>query len=358
MPNSTRETVLCRYHYDPLDRQSGCTVPEHPPIQRFHCDSRLTTEIQGGARWSILQYGDQLLAQRNHLEANVTTTLLATDQQRSVLNALDASQPHPIAYTPYGHHPAVNRLLSLRGFNGEQPDPLTGHYHLGNGYRQFNPVLMRFNSPDSWSPFGKGGINAYAYCEGDPANRVDPNGRWYKSFIKKLSKNIARDPRHPTQKISKETTDSFVQTMEKFGGEKKFKKIAKQNNLKPKEYLIKNTPETRVVAPTDIDMTTNSIFDGEHAQKVINRFELLTTHGRVSIDIFYGMPKLHRNVRTTLVTRLNAVTEERINLLNLNDLAKQHISATSPPPSYKEVLTSDKISLPTYVEAIRMRGGN
>ena len=158
MPNSPHETLLCRYHYDPLDRQSGCTVPQQPVIQRFHCDGRLTTEIQGGTRWSILQHGDQLLAQRNHREASGTATLLATDQQRSVLNALDASGPHPLAYSPYGHHPAIHRLLSVRGFNGEQPDPLTGHYHLGNGYRQFNPVLMRFNSPDSWSPFGEGGV--------------------------------------------------------------------------------------------------------------------------------------------------------------------------------------------------------
>ena len=107
------------------------------------------------------------------------TILLATDQQQSVLNALTANQPHPIAYSPYGHRAPENGLLSLLGFNGELPDPLTGHYHLGKGYRQFNPVLMRFNSPDSWSPFGQGGLNAYAYCDGDPRNRLDPTGhKW------------------------------------------------------------------------------------------------------------------------------------------------------------------------------------
>ncbi len=35
---------------------------------------------------------------------------------------------------------------------------------------------MRFNSPDSLSPFGRGGLNAYAYCQGDPINRSDPGG--------------------------------------------------------------------------------------------------------------------------------------------------------------------------------------
>lgn len=64
----------------------------------------------------------------------------------------------------------------LLGFNGQPRDPLTGHYLLGNGYRAFNPVLMRFNSPDNASPFGKGGLNAYAYCLGDPVNMHDPTG--------------------------------------------------------------------------------------------------------------------------------------------------------------------------------------
>ena len=107
------------------------------------------------------------------------TMLLATDQQQSVLNTLAGNGPRSIAYTPYGHRSPENGLLSLIGFNGEPPDALTGHYHLGNGYRQFNPVLMRFNSPDSWSPFGDGGLNAYAYCGGEPRNRTDSTGHFW-----------------------------------------------------------------------------------------------------------------------------------------------------------------------------------
>ncbi|KAI2693883.1 RHS repeat-associated core domain-containing protein [Pseudomonas sp. TNT3] len=112
------------------------------------------------------------------------TMLLATDQQQSVLNTLDGNGPRSIAYTPYGHRSPENGLLSLLGFNGEPPDALSGHYHLGNGYRQFNPVLMRFNSPDSWSPFGEGGLNAYAYCGGEPVNRNDRTGHMFKPLIK------------------------------------------------------------------------------------------------------------------------------------------------------------------------------
>jgi len=113
-----------------------------------------------------------LLAQHTHLGASTTALLLASDQQRSVLNVLDAARLHPLAYSPYAHRAAQSGLLSLLGFNGERPDPVTGHYHLGNGYRQFNPVLMRFNSPDDRSPFGEGGLNAYGYCSGNPVNQI------------------------------------------------------------------------------------------------------------------------------------------------------------------------------------------
>ncbi|VVO05124.1 RHS repeat-associated core domain-containing protein [Pseudomonas fluorescens] len=191
MPASPRETLLCHYHYDPLDRLADCTPFKQAGIQRFYCKTRLATEIQDAAQRSIFQHDDQLLAQQQSRSGKLDTTLLATDQQRSILNALDATQPHPLAYTPYGHRPLGNGLLSLLGFNGERPDPVTGHYHLGNGYRQFNPVLMRFNSPDSWSPFGKGGLNAYGYCNGDPRNRMDPSGHWsFKGILQSIGRNL------------------------------------------------------------------------------------------------------------------------------------------------------------------------
>jgi RHS repeat-associated protein len=173
-----RETLLCRYHYDPLDRLVDCTPTVQATTRRFYLKDRLATEIQGAAQRSIMQHGDQLLAQRQRQSGAMDTRLLATDQQRSVLNVLDAARLNPLAYSPYGHRPAENGLLSLLGFNGERPDPVTGCYLLGNGYRAFNPVLMRFNSPDSWSPFGEGGLNAYGYCVGDPVNKGDSTGHF------------------------------------------------------------------------------------------------------------------------------------------------------------------------------------
>ncbi|VVN08981.1 hypothetical protein PS662_03749 [Pseudomonas fluorescens] len=172
-----RATLLCKYRYDPLDRLVANALPDEPERQRFYCKSRLATEIQGATCYSIVQSGDQLLAQQQIKGGVPETTLLVTDPQRSVLQTLHENDPpQSVAYTPYGGV-FLNALFSLLGFNGERRDPVTGHYLLGNGYRAFNPVLTRFNSPDTFSPFGTGGLNTYAYCLGDPVNWDDRTGR-------------------------------------------------------------------------------------------------------------------------------------------------------------------------------------
>ncbi|WP_339102069.1 RHS repeat-associated core domain-containing protein [Pseudomonas sp. G166] len=180
-------TRLCTYRYDPLDRLTSHAMTTQAPVQRFYCKSRLATEIEGAINRSIVQHDEQLLA-LTETQGNISqATLVASDQQRSVLQALAADESQSFAYSPYGHHPTGDGLLGLLGFNGERPDPVTGHYLLGNGYRAFNPVLMRFNSPDSLSPFGEGGLNSYAYCMGDPINHGDPQGHVPVKFISTLA---------------------------------------------------------------------------------------------------------------------------------------------------------------------------
>ncbi|MCI3947825.1 RHS repeat-associated core domain-containing protein [Pseudomonas syringae] len=173
---SSDSTVLCRYRYDPLDRLASSSLAGQADVQRFYQKNRLATEIQGTVRRTVFQHEDLLLAQQRRTEAQLDTTLWATDQQRSVLQLVDKTGTEPMAYSVYGHHPAESGLTSLLGFNGERCDPATGHYLLGNGYRAYNPVLMRFNSPDNLSPFDEGGLNAYGYVGGDPVGFVDPSG--------------------------------------------------------------------------------------------------------------------------------------------------------------------------------------
>ena len=179
-----QNTLLARYRYDALDRMTIQASTNKADSHRFYCQGRLSTEVSGAQRCSIVQYGDHLLVQQNQESGVSESMLMATQNDRSVLAGVEASNCIAFAYSPFGHR-VNNPLNSLLGFNGERPDPVTGHYLLGNGYRAFNPILMRFNSPDSLSPFGDGGLNCYAYCLGDPVNKVDPTG--HSSLYRMLS---------------------------------------------------------------------------------------------------------------------------------------------------------------------------
>ncbi|UQS18190.1 type IV secretion protein Rhs [Pseudomonas sp. HS6] len=169
--------VVRGHHYDGFDRLVELSQPGSADTQRYYHCGRVINEVRCGDSRSVVRHGGLLLGQRQGgLDAG--GRMFGTDQQQSVLTLLQNGQLADIAYSPYGHREAEGGFFSLPGFSGEQLDPVTGLYLLGSGYRAYSPTLMRFLSPDSLSPFGAGGLNAYAYCLGDPVNRVDPTGHF------------------------------------------------------------------------------------------------------------------------------------------------------------------------------------
>lgn len=161
------------FNYDPLDRCTVYARSDEPVGLRFYQRDQWVTAIQGNVATSLLRTNHQALAQHDSTGA----TLFATNLPGSVISLVKPLHPvNNVIYSPYGYSRSLDNVGALVGFNGELPEAITGHYLLGNGHRTYNPVLMRFNSPDSLSPFAKGGINAYAYCSGDPVNWQDPTG--------------------------------------------------------------------------------------------------------------------------------------------------------------------------------------
>lgn len=124
-----------------------------------------------------------------HIHVN-STSLLGIDQHATVLLGFAAANTHSRAYCAYGSHPLAGGEEVKPGFNGNVPDAVTGWYLLGNGYRPYNPTLMRFVSPDDMSPFGLGGLNGYGYCGGDPVNMEDPSGHF--GFFRSLFRPLRR----------------------------------------------------------------------------------------------------------------------------------------------------------------------
>lgn len=104
------------------------------------------------------------------------TFLLAGDVQASMLVESNGLYKVTRSYTAYGGE-VRNGFHTCLGYDGERYDPLVEGYHLGRGYRLYNPQLMRFVSPDSLSPFQRGGLNSYAAFGNHPIGWTDPDGR-------------------------------------------------------------------------------------------------------------------------------------------------------------------------------------
>ncbi|MGF0237829.1 RHS repeat-associated core domain-containing protein [Rhodococcus sp. IEGM1300] len=162
------------YNYDPLDTLSGLDDGDGAE-RRFYRDGELANQIKG-ANSSTFMRGDGVVLVEHQAGADPKSLMLVSDASSSLISEVANGGVNSINYTAYGHRTGEHPVNSQVGYNGEVKELKTNCYMLGNGYRQFSPSLMVFFSPDSLSPFGVGGINAYAYCEGDPINNVDETG--------------------------------------------------------------------------------------------------------------------------------------------------------------------------------------
>lgn len=159
------------YGYDALGRLTLQQPAGDDARRLFYRGDALVNELRDDRATRLLRLGSDCLG----VSADGNLTLTGTDGHDSPLWSRTAGEDEGAhhAWSAYGAGDAGD---DLPGFNGERRDPVSGAYHLGNGYRAYSPVLMRFTCPDSLSPFGAGGINPYAYCLGDPVNRTDPSG--------------------------------------------------------------------------------------------------------------------------------------------------------------------------------------
>lgn len=124
------------------------------------------------------------------IASELRTTLLGAQRQGSVVLEVDA-QRQVASYAPHGQRSVARskaEVTGALGYNGEILDATSGCYLLGPGHhRPYSPALGLFLAPDRASPFGRGGLNPLAYCGGDPINRTDPSGHFWKWIIAGVS---------------------------------------------------------------------------------------------------------------------------------------------------------------------------
>lgn len=139
------------------------------------------TTIKALSKVSVLQYQRNALAVKAAGREREDLALIAIDSQHTAAWYSGPSHAQPLKFTAYGY--SVPKVGLPAAFKGERCDEVTVCYLLGKGYRLYNPSLMRFNSPDRFSPFDYGGINCYTFASGDPVNYDDPTGRGVGKFI-------------------------------------------------------------------------------------------------------------------------------------------------------------------------------
>ncbi|OUM22763.1 hypothetical protein B8W72_30450 [Pseudomonas putida] len=140
------------------------------PHRYFYCRGRISTDV-GVNKRSFMRHGRSYLAAAGEM----CSRLLRVDYTETLIN----DNGHPLAPTVYGH--IKNSRVFI--YRGTPIDAATLNYLFGNGYRMFNPSVMRFHSP-----FGAGGINCYVYAQGDPVNFSDPSGHTKKPVGKPLAR--------------------------------------------------------------------------------------------------------------------------------------------------------------------------
>ncbi|QXF34042.1 hypothetical protein CE143_13460 [Photorhabdus luminescens] len=164
------------YHYDPQGKL----------VSRSKLETRREWYYQQNANYPLLsnELAGELKTRVSRVSEQITgiiTSGLKDDKQRDNILLIGADEMNSpiltlnkegksslLSYSPFGSS-AVPLIV---GFTGQMVDDVSGVYHLGE--RQYSPCLFRFTTPDSWSPFGDGGPNSYAYI--DPINCRDPQG--------------------------------------------------------------------------------------------------------------------------------------------------------------------------------------
>ncbi|MFV3289817.1 RHS repeat-associated core domain-containing protein [Pseudomonas sp. NY11955] len=167
-------------------------------ITRFFLQlDRVHIALTGSETVVCIRTQSGILAERRLEQETAHLAMLAVDSGNSVIQVDSQAQPESATYGAYGLHSPDEMVPQRPAFNGHLL--VSDLYLLGNGYRGYSPVLMRFLSPDSLSPFAEGGLSCYAYCASDPINFSDPSGHMMRS----------RSP-SPTGRMSPATQDRIV----------------------------------------------------------------------------------------------------------------------------------------------------
>ncbi|MBH3368336.1 hypothetical protein I5R92_13655 [Pseudomonas carnis] len=168
------------YEYDPMGRATQTTRNGVHQLWFYEGDRLISTHGPGADDSLSLLRNDISVFAQNKMAQAIHEVLLTGCDGQGTAQIESAQQTRRMTYTAHGAD--TGGAKSLVGYAGEARGLVEDGYLLGS-YRPYDPYLMLFLAPDNESPFGAGGLNRYAYCAGDPLNRVDPDGHSFSKWL-------------------------------------------------------------------------------------------------------------------------------------------------------------------------------
>ncbi|MDY7533849.1 RHS repeat-associated core domain-containing protein [Pseudomonas sp. Bout1] len=167
------------YRYDPMGRVGEEQTAAGITLRFYNGDQVINERSADGSLLTLVRSASAVFAESRLSQSIRSVRLTGSDGQGSVRVESD-HETRLVSYTAHGSDDGVAQ--SRMGYAGQLRE-LESDLYMPGSYRPYDPVLMLFLAPDSESPLGAGGLNRYAYCGGDPVNRVDPDGHSLWSWI-------------------------------------------------------------------------------------------------------------------------------------------------------------------------------
>jgi RHS repeat-associated protein len=168
-------SVVASFQYDSLDRRISKTVGALTTqylhdganaVQELTASNVVTANVVAGAGMDQWLFRTEGATTRYFLTDALNSTRALTDDAKTIQTRYQ--------YEPYGETTATGAASNNTSqYTGRENDA-TGLYYYRARY--YHPIAKRFISED---PIGlAGGVNAYAYVEGNPVSFADPLGEF------------------------------------------------------------------------------------------------------------------------------------------------------------------------------------